>query len=256
MTIKSIRNFSIITAVLFSLSACNSSDDDAVTIKTISTTEAKYTFVKEPSTPGMVSFVNTSGNMDSYSWDFGDGTTSTVKNPTKTYSATGDYTVKLTAKNNTTGATSTYSSVVSVYVFAGGLVTNGNFENGNAGWFGNALNVVTESGNKYNAANVTATGNPYDVNLSQKGITITEGKTYRLTFDAWSDVNRSIIVGIGLSSDPWTNRTVTGNLTNSLKNFSIDLVANFSSTNSRVIFDMGAAVGRVNIDNVKLTLVP
>ncbi len=35
----------------------------------------------------------------SYLWDFGDGTTSTLKNPTKTYTASGDFTVKLTVTN-------------------------------------------------------------------------------------------------------------------------------------------------------------
>ncbi len=47
---------------------------------------------------GIVSFINLSENADSYTWDFGDGTTSTEINPIKTYT-TGSYTVILTAKN-------------------------------------------------------------------------------------------------------------------------------------------------------------
>ena len=35
----------------------------------------------------------------SYAWDFGDGTSSTLMNPTKVYSSAGDYTVKLTTTN-------------------------------------------------------------------------------------------------------------------------------------------------------------
>lgn len=44
-----------------------------------------------------VTFANTSENADSYTWNFGDGETSTEENPTHTYSKGGTYTVKLTA---------------------------------------------------------------------------------------------------------------------------------------------------------------
>jgi hypothetical protein len=44
-----------------------------------------------------VNFSNTSANATSYAWDFGDGATSTLENPTHTYAAPGDYLVSLTA---------------------------------------------------------------------------------------------------------------------------------------------------------------
>ncbi|MEM6801004.1 MAG: PKD domain-containing protein [Bacteroidota bacterium] len=46
------------------------------------------------------SFSNTSTDATSYSWDFGDGETSTLKEPTHTYPDVGTYTVKLTASNS------------------------------------------------------------------------------------------------------------------------------------------------------------
>jgi PKD repeat protein/subtilisin-like proprotein convertase family protein len=48
----------------------------------------------------VVDFTNTSQNADSYSWDFGDGNTSTLENPTHTYGQSGNYTVILTATNS------------------------------------------------------------------------------------------------------------------------------------------------------------
>jgi PKD repeat protein len=47
-------------------------------------------------TPLTVTFTSITTNVDSYLWDFGDGTTSTSANPTKTYSTSGIYTVSLT----------------------------------------------------------------------------------------------------------------------------------------------------------------
>ena len=47
--------------------------------------------------PLALNFINTStGTITSYAWTFGDGTTSTVANPTKVYSTPGSYTVGLT----------------------------------------------------------------------------------------------------------------------------------------------------------------
>ncbi|HOS82928.1 MAG TPA: PKD domain-containing protein [Methanolinea sp.] len=44
----------------------------------------------------MVSFTDLStGNPTSWSWNFGDGTTSTLQNPTHTYTTPGTYTVAL-----------------------------------------------------------------------------------------------------------------------------------------------------------------
>lgn len=253
---KSIKIVSFLF-VFMSFFACES-DDDAIQNDAVS---AQYTYIREAS-PGMITFINTSENADSYQWDFGDGTTSIIKNPVKTFSQTGEYNVVLTATNSETGMVESFNSTISIFVFQGGLVTNGNFESGTAPWtFGIANPIapsllVTVDGNTYFSINVAAAGNPFDVNLSHKGITMTQGRTYRLTFDAWSDVNRSMVVGIGLSGDPWTNQVVTQNLTTSVQTFSIDLVANFTNNNSRIIFDLGAAIGRVNIDNVTLNELP
>ncbi|WP_356447996.1 PKD domain-containing protein [Streptomyces sp. NPDC006624] len=64
-----------------------------------------------------VSFTDSSSDSDgsiaSRSSDFGDGTSSTAANPSKTYSAAGTYTVKLTVVDNT-GASHTPTATVAV----------------------------------------------------------------------------------------------------------------------------------------------
>lgn len=61
--------------------------------------------------PSQVTLTNQSQNATAYVWDFGDGTTSTLKDPVHVYNQAGTYTIKLIATNaqasNTTGVTLT-----------------------------------------------------------------------------------------------------------------------------------------------------
>lgn len=144
--------------------------------------------------------------------------------------------------------------LTSTFGFSQNLITNGNFESGTAGWSGNALNVVTEGGNSYNAANVTVAGNAFDVNLSYVYPMTTLGTTYKLTFTSFSDGDRTMVVGVGLNEGPWTAVTQIVNLTSSPQTFVLNLTTNFASANSRIIFDMGADIGFVGIDDVMLEI--
>ena len=60
-----------------------------------------------------VTFNNSTSNATSYSWDFGDGATSTTSNPVHVYSSGGTYTVTLTATG--AGGNGTKSSTVTVF---------------------------------------------------------------------------------------------------------------------------------------------
>jgi PKD repeat protein len=60
-----------------------------------------------------VTFTNFSKNATSYIWDFGDGQTSTVKDPVHVYAASGNFTVKLTAKN-AANASAEYSQAIAL----------------------------------------------------------------------------------------------------------------------------------------------
>lgn len=70
---------------------------------------ADFTYTADSSE---VTFVNSSVNADTYSWDFGDSNTSTEENPIHTYSEIGDYEVELEVIK--CGITHTYITTVSV----------------------------------------------------------------------------------------------------------------------------------------------
>ena len=107
--------------------------------KTISATAAApvASFTASPTSgtvPLAVSFANNStGNVTSYSWSFGDGSSSTVQNPTHTYYTPGTYPVSLTATGPGGTNTQTQAGYITVSSVTGGgsstaLVAAYNFE--------------------------------------------------------------------------------------------------------------------------------
>lgn len=203
-----------------------------------------------------VSFTNLSTDAVSFQWNFGDETGSTLVNPVKTYDQDGTYTVTLTATDSN-GNTATFQDEIQIELV---LIINGDFENGSQGWIqgvddNNPAPVVTEDGNSFYEVNITNPDpdQPFLVNLSQK-LPIVQGQTYVLTFDAWSDTNRTLIAGIGLSGGDFTNNVETVNLTDTQQQFQLTLSSqDFGAPDARVLFDSNGAAGLVRIDNVSLT---
>ena len=65
--------------------------------------------------PALIDFTDcSSGGPTAWSWTFGDGGSSTVQNPSHTYSSTGLYTVSLKATNSAGNNTSTVSNFVTI----------------------------------------------------------------------------------------------------------------------------------------------
>ena len=78
-----------------------------------------------------VQFTDQSTNSPtSWSWNFGDGGTSTVRNPSHLYSTAGTYTVKLTATNNAGSDEELKSNYITVNPVASGIVFNPNLTYG------------------------------------------------------------------------------------------------------------------------------
>ncbi len=94
-----------------------------------------------------VNFSDTSSDSDgsiaSRSWNFGDGSSSSAANPSKTYASAGSYTVGLTVTDNA-GASHSVSKTVTVTAppSGGGTLTKGVAVNGLSASSGNALNYT------------------------------------------------------------------------------------------------------------------
>jgi beta-glucanase (GH16 family) len=136
------------------------------------------------------------------------------------------------------------------------LVTNSDFAADITGW--NAGTIISESDNALYQADVTTAGDPWSVNLSQV-LTLVPSQKYVMTFKAKASVERTMIAGVGLNAAPYHSSTAIAGLTTEWQTFTYTLVTNDDTTgtpygddNSRVLFDMGAEVGVVSIDDVKL----
>ena len=73
---------------------------------------AKFKYTNVCSQPGHVIFTDASIGADTWSWNFGDGTSSTLQNPVHDYGISGEYTVQLTVTNNTTGCAYTKTDII------------------------------------------------------------------------------------------------------------------------------------------------
>jgi beta-glucanase (GH16 family) len=101
----------------------------------------------------------------------------------------------------------------------------------------------------------TVTVNPWDIQMSQSGLNLQQGKKYklRLTAKTTAPAGRTINLSVGISQDPWTtfiNNTVS--LTNAFKTFEYTLTMNTSEPNARVTLDLGKLVGDVWVSEVSL----
>jgi serine protease len=126
--------------------------------------------------------VDSDGSIVSRSWDFGDGTTSTATNPSRTYATAGTYPVKLTVTDNG-GLSSQITQSVTVAAPTASLsiadmaVTEGNFGNKTM-VFKVSLSAASSSNVTYNIATTDGTataGSDYQAS-SLSGQVITAGQ--------------------------------------------------------------------------------
>lgn len=102
---KLIRTFKQIAILILAVTFLGCEDDDTNLPKVL----AGFTYTLNVDT-GVVTFINLSTNATNYSWDFGDGSTATLINPVKFYSA-GEYKVVLTAAN-VGGASDSFEDII------------------------------------------------------------------------------------------------------------------------------------------------
>jgi choice-of-anchor A domain-containing protein len=144
-------------------------------------------------------------NPISYSWNFGDGTSSTLMNPTKTYATSGTYTIILTATN--TFGTDTYTTQVSVLPNTLPIITETNTNLGN-GSITKELSLTNSTEFSAFSWAIPSEGSNLFHDQNIVNFSFTQAGTYYVTVTAFKNGCTSTITkSITISSDEVT----TGN---------------------------------------------
>ncbi|MCE3225626.1 MAG: domain containing protein [Bacteroidetes bacterium] len=102
-----------ITHVVTSTNGCQSSVTQSLNITPKPKAKFIYNNNNQQSLETNIAFIDSSKAAVGWSWDFGNGTTSNLQNPSSIYNANGSYTVALTITDQF-GCTDTYTSVVRI----------------------------------------------------------------------------------------------------------------------------------------------
>ena len=104
---------------LISCNTCSGNCDTAnypVLILDSTQVTAGFSYLPLAPCPGdSINFINSSYQSDTFHWDFGDGNTSTLKNPKHAYTMSGVYTVQLIASNTSTMSIDTIEKDIQIY---------------------------------------------------------------------------------------------------------------------------------------------
>ena len=176
-SISAVHNYTTTGTYTCELIACNTvcsperCDTDFFTVKVVDSGQVHAAFVARPAvtcTGDTVKFTNNSTNATSYSWNFGDNTTSTLKTPFHIYTTAGTYLVTLVASGG--GLNDTATRTVTIQAPPVALIT----PNGPTSFCnGDSVKLAASGGTVYH----WSTGQVSD------NITVRVSGTYTLTAD-------------------------------------------------------------------------
>lgn len=157
---------------------------------TLNIVVAEFEFVVAGDDSGKVSFTNNSSNGNAFSWEFGDGSTSTDANPVHTYSESGRYTVTLNVTGDS-GSDNTSNDVV----YTVNLVTAGDMSDDTQWTFKQIWNDP-DNAIEHSFVNETftwdnAAGTLYSQSYLWQEVALEAGKTYTFSADVTSTTGTS-----------------------------------------------------------------
>jgi hypothetical protein len=148
-------------------------------------------------------------------------------------------------------------TITALFVKQGEMIKNGDFAGGKSSWYfhtqGGAQASMSVTGGECHIAITDGGTEVWHAQLTQGGLSLEGGKTYRLSFDARAAAPRSITAGLGQSASPWTSYgSKVASLTTSKQTFTLDVTTSAADPTARVTFDLGKSSADVFIDNVSL----
>ncbi|NNL08539.1 MAG: PKD domain-containing protein, partial [Croceitalea sp.] len=192
------KNVKIASIFFLAISFFGCEEDDIMLPKV--TSGFTYTLNAETAT---VTFINISEEASSYEWDFGDGETSTLINPIKTYSESGTYTVTLEA-SNVAGASEIFEDQITIVILDQVTLpitfddTNVNYEVTNFGGTGfeivNNPDVSGSNDKTSNVGRITNSGAAFEGIFFDLGTAIDLTAEKSITMNFWSETPVDVLL--------------------------------------------------------------
>ncbi|MBN1601095.1 MAG: family 16 glycosylhydrolase [Chitinispirillaceae bacterium] len=144
------------------------------------------------------------------------------------------------------------------FTLEGEMVIDGSFNNGLNSWseWSNTGTVAKRevSDGTFKISITEAGSNDWDLQLSQAGMKMIAGNKYHISFKAWAQASRTIVVRINMTVPPhsaWYSQTVS--LSNSPQIYTVEFtMADQDDSNARIEFDFGKSAITTYIDDVSL----
>lgn len=157
-------------------------------------------------TPQTINFTDAStGAPTSWAWDFGDGNTSTLQNPSHQYNVAGSYTVTLTSTNTNGSDAEIKTSYINIYASpTAASCSPSTIDLANA--YGMGIQNVTLNGVSNTTGNAVADGGYQDFTCS-KIINVTAGVSYNIDVTVGSANDEDLRVYIDFNNDGSFNET-------------------------------------------------
>jgi gliding motility-associated-like protein len=175
---------------------------------------------------------STLGTINNWQWDFGDGASSTVQNPTHTYIAPGTYSVKLKITDASGCSDSTTSSITINPTPNATILTNGPFCNENvniplsAATSGGTWSGTGVSGNNFNPSVAGDGSITLSYTVTQNGCTSSSSKDVNV-----ESVSITGAAVVSVSCNGLCDGKMTINASNNASDFSIDNGTTWQSSN-------------------------
>ncbi len=199
-----------------------------------------------------------SSSIVKYEWTENDSLIATGKKATVEFNL-GTHTITLTIGDEN-GNTASDKVEILILSQSPNMLKNGDFEDGKTGWNPRPY-VAPEANASFAVENgelhvsITDGGTEtWHIQWNQLDMTIENGASYNMKFDARADSDRTLDAEVGMQGDPYTTfLDDTVNLTQQMQSFSLNFTMDSPThTQSRLNFNLGTSSHDVYIDNVEL----
>ena len=139
------------------------------------------------------------------------------------------------------------------------LVENSDFSRGDSGWtfskWGGAEGGAVVVNDEIAITIETVGEFGYNAQLFTKGLDLSSGMSYVVSFNARAESDYELSMNVGLNQDPWTTYSGYQNFSveTEMKTFSFEFtMGDTSDRDARIVFDVGTVVGSIYFDDISV----